>query len=201
MGEAEKRRRGRPRSVDRERTTQRAMDDYWREGFSALSLNEICRRAEISKPALYREFGGEDGLHAAVLDSYRERFLEPLLAPLAEERPFGTMLDRAILTLTSDRGTPAGCLFTKMRLAGSRLGPLATERVRLIEKEQRSAYEAWYRRGLERGEVNPDLAPELAARYLDTQFATILVQMAYGVSPELVRALARLALRALLSPS
>ena len=191
--------RGRPRSIDRERTIQLMMDTYWQLGVGALSLNEVCRRAQISKPALYREFGGEDGLMAATLESYREQFVLPLLTALTADQPFGTTLDGAINTLTSDRGTPAGCLFTKMRLARSRLGPLTEKCVQALEEEQRSAYENWYKRALERGEANPDLSPEFAARYLDTQFATILVQMSVGVSPEFVREQARLALGTLLS--
>lgn len=178
---------------------QIALENYWQSGLSSLSLNEVCRRAGISKPALYREFGGEDGLMAAVLQAYRARFVEPLLAPLAADRPFAPMLDGAITTLTSDRGTPPGCLFTKMRLAPTRLGPLATETVGELETVHRDAYEAWYRRALERGEANPDLHPEFAARYIDTQFATLLVQMENGVDPELVREQAHLALRVLVA--
>ncbi len=186
---------------DADEAIRLAMNDYWRQGMSSLSLSEVCRRAGISKPALYREFGGEDGLMAAVLDHYREQFVEPLLVPFAEDRPVGALIEGAITRLTSDRGTPAGCLFTKMRLASSRLGPLASERVRVLERTQRDTYEAWYRRGLANGDANPDLSPKLAARYLDTQFATILVQMDNGVAPELVRDQARLALQALKAPS
>ena len=59
--------RGRPKTFDRDRTLDVAMESYWREGPGGISLNEVCRRAQVSKPGLYREFGNEDGLLDAVL--------------------------------------------------------------------------------------------------------------------------------------
>ena len=174
------------------------MDNYWRLGLFALSLNEISRRAGISKPALYREFGGEDGLMAAVLEFYGERVVAPRLELLLAERPFAATLEGAIVGLTSDDGTPAGCLLTKMRVVKSRLGPATAQRVRLLEEEQLSAFETLYRRALARGEANPEFSPKFAARYLDTQVASVLVQIGIGVAPELVRKQARLTMRPML---
>ena len=46
------------------------MRHYWRDGVHA--FNEVCRRVSVSKPSIYREFGGEDGLVEAVLIYYRD---------------------------------------------------------------------------------------------------------------------------------
>ncbi|MBT5864543.1 MAG: helix-turn-helix transcriptional regulator, partial [Ilumatobacter sp.] len=56
------------------------MDAYWREGPDAVSLNEICRRAGVSKPGLYRAFGGEDKLLDAALEHYADVVLAPYFA-------------------------------------------------------------------------------------------------------------------------
>lgn len=169
-------------------------------GPSAVSFNELCRRAGISKPALYREFGGEDGLLLASLERYREHIMVPRQAVLSADMPFCDLLDQAIVALTSDLGTPPGCLFTRLRTTRSRLSAEVLARVRELEQEQRGVLEAWYRGALERGEANPDVSPELAAFYLDTLFATILTQMVLGQAPELIRAQARLAAIALRPP-
>lgn len=192
-----KRRPGRPKTVDRQSAIELAMVNYWREGVHNLSLNEVCRRAHISKPALYREFGGEDGLMEAALGHYRERVVAPVLEALAIELPFAELAEQLVVGMTTDRGTPAGCLFTEMRLARSRLGPATEARVRSMEQHRREAFEAWYRRALGRDEVDASISPELAARYIDTQFATILMQIGAGEPPELVRNQGRLALRVL----
>ena len=54
------------------------------------------------------------------------------------------------------------------------------------------------RRGVERGEANACVAPELAAHHIDSQFALLLTQRVLGVDPERIRAQARLAVQALL---
>jgi AcrR family transcriptional regulator len=189
---------GRPKTLDRQHTIKLAMESYWRDGLNALSVNEICRRTKISKPGLYREFGGEDGLMEAVLDHYRELVVGPLLSMISADRPFAEVLNELVFWMTQDHGTPAGCLFVKMRSSPSRLGPATSARVEAVRDEMRLAYKAWYQRALDRNEVNAKIPPDFAAYYLDTQLTTVLVQVAAGEPPGLVRAQAQLAFAGLL---
>ena len=62
--------KGRPKTIDLERIKNVAMFNYWSNGPTNVSLNEICFKAKISKPGFYREFGGEDGLMRSVLHLY-----------------------------------------------------------------------------------------------------------------------------------
>ena len=173
------------------------MDNYWREGVHALSLNEVCRRARISKPALYREFGNEDGLMTAVLDRYREEVLQPLLDALVLEVPFPDLVGHLVTEMTSERPGPLGCLFTKMRVARSHLGPETQARLVAVEAERLAALAAWFRRALGSGEVDDSVSPGLAARFIDSQLTLLLLQMGAGEPPEDIREQARLAFRVL----
>ncbi|MEM6338149.1 MAG: TetR/AcrR family transcriptional regulator, partial [Bacteroidota bacterium] len=103
-----KRSRGRPRTLDRERTIEIAMAGYWEDGPAGLGVNELCRRAGISKPGLYRDFGGEDGLMLASLDRFRQTIMELLYVLLCFERPFTYVLKGLVTWYTSDRGLPPG---------------------------------------------------------------------------------------------
>jgi TetR/AcrR family transcriptional regulator, copper-responsive repressor len=201
MSPKTKRQRGRPRTFDRAKALQLVLQSYWEHGLHRLSLNEACRLSGISKPTLYREFGGEDELIAAALELYRHQRVLPLLERLREEQPLAQAIEEAIVELTTDDGTPPGCLFTKMRLSTSRLGPIAKNAVKALRIEQRAAFEDWFRRGLKRGDANPKLTPAAAARYFDTQLATILVQTGEGVPPDEIREQARLALSVLTAPT
>ena len=58
--------RGRPRTLQRDHVINVAMESYWVSGPSNVSVNDICKRANVSKPGLYREFGNEDGLQKEV---------------------------------------------------------------------------------------------------------------------------------------
>ncbi|MEM0963051.1 MAG: TetR/AcrR family transcriptional regulator [Bacteroidota bacterium] len=192
--------RGRPRTLDRQRTIEIATECYWQEGPHALGVNELCRRAGISKPGLYREFGGEDGLMRAALDHYRRTVLERLHQLLASERPFGDVLQGLVSWYTSDRDLPAGCLFSKLRASPDQLGPETTDRVAALREELQGAYEAWYIRAVARGDANSDVDPPLAAYTLDTQLTTVTMLMAAGEPPDRVRAQASLALASLMAP-
>ena len=46
------------------------MHTYWKNGVDGVSVNEICKKAQISKPGLYREFNNQEGLMIAALGCY-----------------------------------------------------------------------------------------------------------------------------------
>ncbi len=196
-GISDKRRVGRPKTVDRQGSIELAMDAYWREGIHTLSLNEVCRQSKLAKPSLYREFGGEDGLMSAVLGHYRTLIISPMLQALELPLSFGELSEALIDRMTAESENPAGCLFTEMRLAHARLGPITQGKLRDLGQERLGALEDWYRRALEQRQVKSSISPALAAQYLDTQLAAILLQLGAGVPAEAVKAQARLALGAL----
>lgn len=193
----EKRGRGRPQTLDRQRTVEIAMAGYWCDGVRDVSMNEICRRADVSKPGVYREFGSEDGLMEAALEHYRATVIGPLLELLGSDLPFAEVLERLVRFMTEPSGRPAGCLLAECRSAPGRLGPGTTARVDTVTAELRKAYERWFRRAQARGEVDSAISPDLATHFIDTQFTTVLLQMALGAEPRLVRAQAELAFSAL----
>ena len=186
--------RGRPRTFDRDRTLDVALESYWCEGPSGMSLNEVCRRAEVSKPGLYRAFGNEDGLTDAVLTRYTERMLGPVMEMIADDRPFGDVLDTLVnfMTTRPDSG-PAGCLLAKMRSSLAQLGPVTRAHVERLHANSVAAYVRWVDHARYRGEIGLSIDTDLAAAFIDAQFNNILAQMATGEDPAMVRAQAQLA--------
>ena len=88
-------RTGRPITRNRTQVLETALNAYWRNDRAAVSVNAVCVLAGISKPSLYREFGSEDGLTAAVLERYRQTVLVPLEALLLGRRGIqGDLLSR-----------------------------------------------------------------------------------------------------------
>ena len=194
--------RGRPKTFDRSRTLETAIDSYWRHDFDAVSVNEICRRAGVSKPGLYREFGNEDQLMDAVLTRYSERVLGPVMATLAEDRPFRETLNALIEFVTREETpeTPAGCLFVKMRSLRWRLGPITREHVDRLRDQTVAAYAAWLERATRRDEISLPASLDATARYVDAQFTMLLTLMAAGEDPIAVRTHAALAFSVLTNP-
>ena len=185
--------RGRPKNLKRSDVIERATDLYWREGYQTLSLNEVCRRLSVSKPALYREFGGETGLIEAVLAYYRVKVIDPVLAFLNVDLPFKEGLEGLIVGMTEPQEFPPGCLFTEMRIIRRHLAPQVLKLLELMEEERRDAFARWYDRSQIKGEVNSEITPMEAADFIDAQFTLILLNMGIKRDPEKIRSEARLA--------
>ncbi|MDF1663302.1 MAG: TetR/AcrR family transcriptional regulator [Planctomycetota bacterium] len=205
MSEAKKKRsRGRPRSLDRTRILEDAMRLYWHEGPLRLSLNEVCRRLEIAKPGLYREFGGEDGLLAACLDLYWDLYMKRLHDFLSTtDQPFLKQIESVIDAIAgevSGMATDAGCLSVKMRSERNRLGPIARARVEQLERDNLTSYESWIRRAQSEGTLRVDLDPSTLASYVDAQVFSAFHQKGQGVDGDIIRSNAKLAFSILLLP-
>lgn len=173
------------------------MDVYWREGCHRLSLNEVCRRISVSKPSLYREFGGEDGLVESVLGHYRDVVISPVIEFLKVEQPFADAMEDLIIGMTAPRPFPPGCLFTEMRMIRHQLGAKSLSLLEKMEDERRRALTQWYERAIEKGEANDKLTPTRAGDFIDAQFTLILLHMGMERDAKSVQFEARLALSSL----
>jgi AcrR family transcriptional regulator len=181
--------RGRPRTLDREQIISVGMQAYWSEDVESVSLNEICRRAEVSKPGLYREFGNEDGLTKAVLVAYQEQVLASLYQMIAAGAPFRETLDNLIAIVTRSGNAPMlsdgqelpyGCLFVKMRESYRHLGEETREEVDHAKEEALTVYQDWVERAKATGEFTGDMSSRFAAIYIDSQLSNALSLLARG---------------------
>ncbi len=174
---------GRPRTLDRNHALAVALEGYWREGLYGMSVNEVCRRAGISKPGLYREFGGEDGLLTAVLQLYRDTVLEKLYQHLQLPYPFEKVLTAYLDEVLRPDGAPPGCFLGELRLVKyDDLGDVTRAKVEDCSSELHQNYRAWVERAQQNGEVTPDIDPSTAARLLDSQLLMASIKANRGSS-------------------
>lgn len=190
---------GRPKNIDRAQVVKVAMESWWRAGTDALSFNEVVRQAGASKPAVYREFGSEDGLMEAALEYYAENYLSRLLGITERDGPFAEVLDSMIEAITGPTGDlPRGCLLAKMRVLSSNLGPSTRGKVDALRNDSRATYLRWVERARAAGEIRTDVPPETAAAFLDNQITALLLQTALGEDAETLRAQSKLTFAGLL---
>jgi AcrR family transcriptional regulator len=188
---------GRPITRNREHVLETAMNAYWQDDRSAVSVNAICALAGVSKPSLYREFGSEDGLSAAVLERYGQTVLAPLQALLSSPQAYSAKLDALTSFASNDPQMDAGCLFVKMRATRSRFGPQTQALLTAMEAKLQKHYEWFFTEATERGEWRGGIATDLAASYLQEQLGMAVSQRAAGKNPDAVRAFLELAMSAL----
>ena len=66
------RRRGRPREYDSDQALNRAADLFWRNGYAAVSLDDIARATGMNRPSLAAAFGDKRNLYCETLERYRD---------------------------------------------------------------------------------------------------------------------------------
>lgn len=63
---------GRPREFDEQRVLDSAMDAFWRKGYEATSLSDLCACTGLNKGSLYQSFGDKHSLFMRALEHYAD---------------------------------------------------------------------------------------------------------------------------------
>ncbi|WP_183651158.1 TetR/AcrR family transcriptional regulator [Prauserella isguenensis] len=64
------------------------------KGYDGTSVEEIARRANVSKPVVYEHFGGKEGVYAVVVDREARAILDRMVSSLHADHP-RAMLEQA----------------------------------------------------------------------------------------------------------
>jgi len=190
--------RGRPRAFDPDAALERAMHVFWAKGYEGATLSDLTRAMRINRPSLYAAFGNKEQLFRKVLDRYVDGplayFGKALTAPNA--RDVIEQIFFGVARMASDPRLPAGCLMVQGALACGD----ASGSVRKETAGRRATSEVALRRRLQRAKREGDLPknadPGELARYVMTVLQGMAVQGADGASPDQLRRVAQVALRA-----
>ncbi|MGF1769219.1 TetR/AcrR family transcriptional regulator [Enterovibrio makurazakiensis] len=186
--------RGRPKTLNRDHILDVAMSAYWRQGAKGVSINEICKLAQVSKPGLYREFDNEDGLMKAALKVYLETLLLPMLKELGHKPVFKDVLDDLAEFAVEERcELPAGCMMVKMNEVKHLLGESTQLALEQAHQQFLGFIEQRVEQARQVGEMPSTMSNQLAAVYIDAQLTAALAQRARGDAPEKVRDVLKLA--------
>ena len=81
---------GRPREFDEQTVLAAAMDAFWRKGYEATSLTELCRCTGLNKGSLYQAFGDKHRLFMRSLAHYADmEYREVVAAASKSDSPLG----------------------------------------------------------------------------------------------------------------
>src|SRR5579864_9578870 len=107
---------GRPREFDRDVALQEAMLVFWRKGFLATSMNDLCDAMGVRSPSLYAAFGGKEALYLEAVEHYVERFGPPIWDRLSEGTTAREGVEELLLAATKSlpesKAIPGGCMAT-----------------------------------------------------------------------------------------
>jgi AcrR family transcriptional regulator len=190
--------RGRPRAFNPDAALERAMHVFWAKGYEGASLSDLTRAMRINRPSLYAAFGNKEELFRKVLDQYANGPLAYFGKALAASKARGVIeqIFFGAARMAGDPRLPAGCLMVQGALAvGTAAGSVRKEAA-----GRRAGSEVALRRRLQRAKREGDLPknadPAELARYVMTVLQGMAVQGADGASPDQLRRVAQVALRA-----
>lgn len=104
---------GRPREFDRETALAAAMLVFWRKGFAAASMNDLCDAMGIRSPSLYAAFGSKEALYLEAIEHYVKTVGPTIwdrLAATSARDGVEKMLGAATEILPETGPIPAGCM-------------------------------------------------------------------------------------------
>lgn len=170
---------------------------YWAKGVQNVSLNEICRQANIAKTSFYREFDSEDKLIGLAIKMYFDWF-NCLLARLNLEdkssvEVFGMLMN--ILLDDRNEDIPPGCMLVKMRdVQGDKLGPKALAQLHFCRQQQMKMIEHFVICGQQRGDFTKEINTPTAVAYIDNQLSNAHALKARGEPSDRIKEFTKIAL-------
>lgn len=190
--------RGRPRAFDRDTALDAAMALFWRKGFSATSVADLCAAMGVNAPSLYGAFGSKEDLYAAAIARYVE-LASPLIWSDLETQPtargaVGSVLMASARNLPgTDR--PAGCMIALSSVGqecDSRLGALVTA----ARADGERLLVARLSRAVAEGDLPQGLDVATVARFYSCVQQGMSIQARDGATQDTLESIARAALAA-----
>jgi TetR/AcrR family transcriptional regulator, copper-responsive repressor len=193
---AEPRRRGRPRAYDPEAALRRAIDAFWKTGYSGTSLDEISAATGMNRPSLYAAFGDKHALYLKALEHYWQLGLVVMREALADD---DLALDEALMRAYdgqlsiyfSGNGHPRGCFAigtaTTEAAEDPEIRSALAEGLRALDAD----LEARLRTARETGELKNDADPAVLAVLASATLHTIAIRARAGVPRAELREIAR----------
>lgn len=175
-------RRGRPRSFDADQALAAVRDTFWRKGYAATSLDDLCASTGLNRPSLYGAFGDKRALYIAVLQRNRQDMISNLTKGLAapgalRERLLFIFSTASALYRAGDEGQ-RGCFLIGTAVTESVADPDIRQVLHAAFQELDDSF-AGAMRGA-RDELPPGADPDTLARMATGLLHTLAVRARAG---------------------
>ena len=168
--------KGRPRSFDRDKALQKALEVFWTRGYGPATVAELCAAIGINPPSLYAAFGNKDALFLEALQHYETTYWASPWKALADEADLRRGMERflfAAAAILSSRDVPCGCLVVQTSGSVSTDSEEVRDALRLLREASKASFLARLDRARTVGELPPDADVEALA----ATFAAVLQGM------------------------
>lgn len=163
----------RPREFDTDSALDSAMDMFWKKGYDATSLDDLCEETGLSRSSLYAAFGSKRGLLLQTIDRYVARRIPDLTELLDQHksvRQACAALARHFIDDIVEGPGRIGCFLGNCAAGLPREDRVAAKHVRdALHVTEKTFYEA-LASAQAAGELRRDADVAALARFLTTGF-------------------------------
>ena len=190
---------GRPRGFDRDAALKAAMLLFWRKGYTATSMNDLCDAMGIRSPSLYAAFGSKEALYLEAVEHYVRTIGPPVWGKLAEGATAHAGVENLLLagteSLPESSEVPAGCM--AMLAAVSDEWPAAIAEVaRKVRLDMLNMVQSRLETGVANGELPASTDIDRLSRFYLGVFQGMAIQARDGASQAELRGVAAAAMAA-----
>ena len=190
---------GRPRGFDRDAALEAAMLLFWRKGFAATSMSDLCDAMGISSPSLYAAFGSKEALYLEAVDYYARTIGPPIWDKLAEGATARAGIENLLIawteSLPKSRATPAGCM-ALLAAVGDEWPATIVRVVKKVRLEMLGTLRSRLETAVARGEVPASTDIDGLSRFYLSVFQGMAVQAKDGATSAELGAVAAAAMAA-----
>ena len=190
---------GRPRGFDREAALEAAMFLFWRKGFTATSMNDLCDAMGVRSPSLYAAFGNKEALYLEAVEHYVRIQGPPVWGKLAEGATARAGIENLLIagtgSLPKSRATPAGCMATLAAVGDEWPAPI-TRVVKKGRLEMLGMLRSRLETAVAKGELPASTDIDGLSRFYLSVFQGMAVQAKDGATSAELRAVAAAAMAA-----
>ena len=142
------------------------MDAFWKKGYEATSLAELCACTGLHKGSLYQSFGDKHQLFMQALEHYVEKeFREVAAIAFESDSPLENI--RVVVKKICDiAGQEKGCLMVNSMVELAPHDPEVKALIRKAVEKRLRVLTAMIAKAQEAGEIRPGLEPSKLARQL-----------------------------------
>jgi AcrR family transcriptional regulator len=190
---------GRPREFDRGAALKAAMVVFWRKGFAATSMNDLCDAMDVRSPSLYAAFGSKEALYLEAIQHYVRTVGPPVWNGLAEGATARAGVQNLLLAATESlpesHVTPAGCMAALAAVCDEWPAGIA-EVVRKIRVEMLGLLRSRLQAGIANGELPATTDIEGLSRFYLSVYQGMAVQARDGAAAAELRGVVAAAMSA-----
>jgi len=191
---------GRPREFDTEQALQAAMCQFWRQGYTATSLQDLLSAMHISKSSFYQTFDSKHTLFQRCIEHYRSA-LENDMRTHLQQSPSARQFIETTFHAIGDNKQPTddrfGCLIMNTASEFAQSDPEIAELVKKGTQKMRAVFLLAIKRAQTEGDIPDDKDPNALASYLFSSIGGLRNMAKAGANQKMLKEITKITLSSL----